>query len=329
MRKIFLTLGMFPFIAFSQFKGKDTVLKYLDSTLNFTTKTNACFIGVAAKSDDHWLLYVLYPDTTPAMKAFFKDKKLTIKDGPYKLYYPKNRIAKEGYYINNLLNATWKFYYENGQLKDSGALKDNQMIGEWKSWYPDGQIMIKGNYTTVPQNVGYINTSNAEWISFKNGLFTSWYANGKLEASGNYVNDSMNGEWKWYHENGNSSTVEIYHNGKISSLTCFDSTGKNTGEYCSIQKPAVLKKYGNYKEFIYQNLEWPAEAIKKKIEGTVKVRLTVNKDGRLEKLELESNQEILKKAVEELFKHMQEWYPAVSHNRPVAWTDEMEIPFYR
>jgi TonB family protein len=330
MRSIFLAFGMLPFVALSQFKSQDTVLKYLDSNLSITTKINASFIGIALKSDDHWLLYALYSDTTPVIKAFYKDKKLTVKDGPYTIYYPNKNKIMEGYYLNNKLNATWKFYYENGQLKDSGAFKDNQMIGEWMSWYPNGQIMIKANYTTVPEeSTGTIYSNEAVPIAFKNGPFSSWYADGNLEASGSFVNNTIDGEWKWYHDNGKPSTIEIYKNGKINSLTCFDSTGKNAGDYCSIQKPAVLKKYGNYKEFIYQNLAWPEEAIKKKIEGTVKVRFTVNKEGKLEKLEVEGEQEILKKAVMELFKSMPEWYPAISHNRPIAWSDEMEIPFYR
>ncbi len=49
----------------------------------------------------------------------------------------------------------------------------------------------------------------------------------------------------------------------------------------------------------------------------------------LEDLVVESDQEVLKKAVIELFGYMKEWYPAVSHNRVVDWEDKMEIPFYR
>jgi hypothetical protein len=43
----------------------------------------------------------------------------------------------------------------------------------------------------------------------------------------------------------------------------------------------------------------------------VKVQFTINKHGVLENLVLECEQEILKKAVLELFDQMKDWYPAV------------------
>lgn len=60
----------------------------------------------------------------------------------------------------------------------------------------------------------------------------------------------------------------------------------------------------------------------------MKVQFTINKHGVLENLVLESEQEILKKAVLELFEHMKEWYPAVSHNRAIRSEEKMTIPFY-
>ena len=49
--------------------------------------------------------------------------------------------------------------------------------------------------------------------------------------------------------------------------------------------------------------------------------------GQLQNLAVQSKHPVLQKAVEELFSHMKEWYPAVSHNRTVVWEDEMVIPF--
>lgn len=91
----------------------------------------------------------------------------------------------------------------------------------------------------------------------------------------------------------------------------------------------MLKGFGNYQQYIYQNLLWPQEAIQNNIEGEVRVRFAVNKFGQLEKLVIESDKEVLKKAVEELFETMKEWYPAVSHNRNIDWEEQITIPFYR
>ena len=153
--------------------------------------------------------------------------------------------------------------------------------------------------------------------------------NGTLESSGNYENEIMNGEWKWYYENGNQSTIEYYSDGKISALQCFDSTGKSTGELCSISKPPMLKPEGDYKDFIFRNLLWPDEAIQSKIEGTVDVTVLITKEGELKELKITSDKEVLKKEVERLFENMKEWYPAISHNRPIESREELSIPFYR
>ena len=42
-----------------------------------------------------------------------------------------------------------------------------------------------------------------------------------MESSGNYFNELMDGEWKWYYDNGNLSTIEYYTDGKISALAVF------------------------------------------------------------------------------------------------------------
>lgn len=319
---VFLLL---PLLSFSQ--KKDTLFKFLDSTLQPTNEKNAAYFGVAIKDGKSWMLYALYPDTTPVIKAWFKDRQLKIKDGPYTLYYPKRLVAQEGYYRENQMNGVWQTWHSNGHKKDSGFIKNNQLTGPWKEWYPNGKLKFECTYQETSANI--IVPVPGTYYGIRNGTFTGWYEEGSIESTGSYVNDIMEGEWKFYHPNGKPSTIEKYEKGKIVSLHCFDTTGIETGEFCSIDKPALLKDFGNYQEFIYQNLLWPQEAIQQNIEGEVKVRFTVTKSGSLENLVIQSDKAVLKKAVEDLFGSMKEWYPAVSHNRIVDWEEQLTIPFYR
>jgi TonB family protein len=325
MKFCICVLLLFPLLSFAQ--KKDTVLKYLDSNLQPTNEKNVVYFGVAIKKKEGWLLYALYPDTTPVIQAWFKDKQLKIKNGPYTVYYPKRVVAENGYYTENKMNGVWQSWHPNGEKKDSGLMKNDQLVGLWKEWYLNGRLKYECEYREESFNLA--SQFSDAYFGIKNGNFTSWYENGNLESTGFYKNDVMNEEWKWFHSNGNASTIEKYKEGKIISLQCFDTTGKEVGEFCSIAKPALLKGFGDYKEYIFKNLLWPEEAVKKNIEGSVKVRFTVNKNGTLENLVLETDQEILKKGVEELFESMKEWYPAVSHNRAIDWEEEMTIPFYR
>jgi TonB family protein len=336
MKTLILLFILFPILASGQ--KKDTVIKFLDENFEFTTQKNSVYVGVAVKRPDSWFFYALYPDTTPLMKAYYKDKTLKIKEGPYIFYYPKNRKAREGTYHNNIMFGVWRFWYANGILKDSGRVKDNILVGHWKSWYPDGRLMVDCSFKDdlskdiiSMQPAIYLNNTNNHLIplvtGYRNGPFTRWYQNGHIETKGSFLNNNMEGEWRWYYENGQPSTIELYKNGKVEQLQCFDSTGKETGDFCSLEKAALLKKFGDYKAYIYQNLTWPEEAIKNRVEGEVKVSFRVNKKGQLENLVVVSDSPLLKKTVEEIFATMTEWYPAVSHNRVVDSDEEFLIPF--
>lgn len=318
---------LLPALAFAQ--KKDTVLTYLDEELNATSKKNAVYYGVAINQGDHWMLYALYSDTTPVLKAWFSDRQLKIKDGPYLVYYPQRKKAKEGTYANNKMSGTWRTWYPNGQPKDSGLMKDNQMVGEWKTWYENGQLAILGNYREKQATAldVFLSEKIDVFTGTKDGVFTSWYTNGKMETTGFYAGDVLDSTWRWFHENGQPSTIEQYHMGKLASVQCFDTLGNFTGDLCPLSRSAGLQEYGDYKKFIYEHLLWPREAVRKGIEGDVRVRFTINKKGELVNLRVDTDQDLLKKAVLDLFDQMKEWYPAVSHNRVIDSEEEMIIPF--
>jgi TonB family protein len=330
IRTLFLLL--IPCFCFAQ--KKDTVSKYLDGNLRLTTEKNAVYYGVAIRQNNHWLLYAVYSDNSPLLKIYYKDNQLRVKDGPFTMYYPGKFIAQQGNFINNKMNGIWQTWNPNGKLKDSGYLVDNIMTGLWKTWNTNGDLMVACTYkeklTESEQTLLKVQQANADgdYNGIRDGNFTSWYTNNQIESSGTYKNDQLDGEWHWHYENGQLSTIEQYIDGKLTNIKCFDTTGLETGDYCSIEKPAILKGFGDYKQFIQQNLVWPQEAIKKRIEGEVKVHIKINRKGEIENLIITGDQEVLKKAVADLFQQMKDWYPAISHNRVIEWEDEVTIPFY-
>lgn len=328
MKKLILFLCI-PLFAPGQ--KKDTLRYFFDDSFSPTTKDKAVYYGISIQEADHWFLYAVYPDNTPVLRAYYKDKKLKQKDGPYTLYYTGRKTAIACNYRNNKKSGLWLSWYENGQLKDSCMLMDDQIVGEYRKWFASGQLNLVCNYakstdvqTSLPLTINDITN-----LELKDGLFQNWYENGHKESEGNFRNNQMTGVWHFYYENGKQSTTERYSEGKLVDLTCYDSTGKEAGEFCSISKPATVKGIGDYRQYIADNLLWPAEALKKGITGTVKVKLRVSKSGELVQLELQSTEAVLKGAVDDLFSGFKEWYPAISHNRPVVWQDEFEVPFYR
>jgi TonB family protein len=332
MKKVLTVLYLL--LSFSCFaQKKDTVICYLDQHLNFTDASLAMYTGRTTKINDRWQLYAVYKDNTPVLVAYYNDKKLTSKDGPYTVYFPNSTKALSCTYHNNKLNGLYQSWYQNGQKQDSGVFEEDQYKGQWNTWFTNGVLINVCNYKLTldasekKKTMATAVLAGETNYGLKEGGYYSWYTDGKKEAAGYFRNDKMEGRWTWYYENGETSTVEEYQQGKLVSLDCFDTDGNPSGSSCSILKPAMLKDFGDYKEYINKNLNWPPEALRKGIEGTVKVHFKINKNGELENLILESDHELLKTAVAEVFKRMKEWEPAISHNRPVEWEDEMVIPF--
>ena len=294
MNRIIILLGsiLFQAILFAQ-KG-DTVTKYLDINIELTDKANMAYPAVAVKDGGHWFLYSLYPDTSLLLKIYFRDKALSVKDGPYTIYYPHNIKSQEGYFRENEAFGPWQFWYEDGQIRDSGRLENNSMTGVWKKWFQNGKPESVGHFSKPDISFPQATKENprrpkdksillkTEKISFiRNGPWISWYENGRLKDSGDYFyeqkegpwkyfyedgkeqstgiykNDFFTGEWTWYHENGNLSTRETYANNKLTGLSCFDENGQYTGDLCNIIKmPGPLGNFSDLDTYIQDSTVW-------------------------------------------------------------------------
>ncbi|MET0243627.1 MAG: energy transducer TonB [Flavitalea sp.] len=341
---------------------KDTVQKYLDQHLQFTQKSRAVFPAVAIKTNDAWFVKAMYPDTTVLVLAYFKDKNQTIKNGPYKLFHRRNVLAMEGHFANDLQEGPWKYYYPNGQMKDSGVMINNVMIENWKSWDEKGNLIASVNYMSQPGSVRAIlpkgsktllpktspvpghkdglsmtyhpNGHVKDSIYFRNdnreGIAKSWYENGQLETSGAFKNDSLNGDWTYYRDNGVKSTDETYRNGKLQAMTCYDSAGNKAGSLCSILKPPVpVGDFDSFEEYMLDNVFWPKN-IDPEVQGIVKVEFIVTKKGEIKNFKVvESPDQLLSDEVTRFFATIEEWSPAVSHNRVIDFPMQMEVPFLR
>lgn len=346
----------------------DTLRVFLDDQLQFSNKKKGLYPAMAVKSNNHWFLVSVYPDTGLLVRAYFADRDLSVKDGPFQLYHRNNVKAMEGIYSNNTRQGVWKYWYPNGQIKDSGVIKNNQLVNTWFSWYENGQLMAIAQYLhpdSIPDDIvirsdnrfgkkGLFNEDTT--VTYLHGPYLSFYASGNRKDSGNYVNGLREGEWKsWYedgnpesrgiyikgeqsgtweyfNENGNISTRETYLNNKITNLECFDTSGNSQGYFCSIQKPAVpvTGSYTNFQNYMLDNIFWPRELDGKNINGVVRVSYTISREGMLYDIKvLATPHQLLAQEVVRFLQGIPRWQPAVSHNRVVEYRGLLEVPFYR
>lgn len=328
--------------AFNGIAQQDTVRKYLDQNLRLTQKHNAVYAAMAIRQGDHWMLFAVYPDTTVMLKMFFKDRALTVKDGPYTLFYPKNVRWQSGNFINNRANGLWQIWYRNKQLKQEGMLVNNEMQGLWKLYYENGQqksleqyiladsVKPVGVYKTVTDNVnpGVLDDFFASGIL--HGPASGWYASGQKESEVNFQHDTLSGLCTWFRENGQPSTRETYVNGKITALECYDESGAGTGSVCSILKPPLLI-HPFFTALDYIEYELHKEKRKDiREEGEVNLSFVVTADGRVDKLRINNSPDsALSKHITRIFAAMPAWSPAIIHNRRLDYPVDMIIPYYR
>ncbi|TCC86906.1 energy transducer TonB [Pedobacter frigiditerrae] len=83
-----------------------------------------------------------------------------------------------------------------------------------------------------------------------------------------------------------------------------------------------------FKEYIYQNLKYPLNAINNNIEGTVTVEFTIAKDGTLLFPKIINGLGFgCDEAVLEILKHSRKWIPGMKNGRPIVMSYQTDVVF--
>jgi len=311
---------------------KDTVRKYLDQELHFTSRGKAVYQAYVVNEKNHWVLSAYYPDSTLLVSMSYKNHSLTIKDGPYEIYFPKSVKSQSGSFIDDKMDGLWQSWYRNGHPKDSGAFIKGQYVNTWKHWYENGNPKMIQNFTSTPGEIPLIienGTVKKILLRTLDGSFSSWYENGNCESAGTYSKDSLEGEWQWFREDGTPSTKEKYSNSKLVDLSCYNNKGEYTGATCSVVKiPVFIHSFFKAADYIVFEL---SKLDKKKFnyEGNVLVQFTVFKDAKISRPLVDfSSDKVLNAEIEKILMNMK-WSPAISHNRPIDYQMRLIVPYYK
>jgi antitoxin component YwqK of YwqJK toxin-antitoxin module len=345
--RIILATVFFSFISVTCLSQKDSVRKYLDAELHFSSRKDAVYGAIAVKKNDHWVLYAVYPDTSILLKVVFKDADLSIKDGQFTLYHQKGIIAQDGYFTDNVPDGVWQSWYINRALKDSGDIVNNHLAGVWKHWYENGQLKSREEYknSVIDANPDTSPAAhdNSNLIKYNKGILdglqpagilegtiATWYENGNKESVLSYRNDSLAGLCSFFRGDGSLSSKETYANGKVVDLACYNEKAEYSGATCSVLKPPVLiHPFFTAKEYVVDQLHRNNNRDIKE-EGEAVIRFTITKTGKLADLIIVSSPDpALTNHIKKIFSAMPAWSPAISHNRPVDYSMELDIPFYR
>lgn len=324
--------------AFCSNAQRDSIRRYLDGGYRLTNRANALFGGIQIRVDEGWRLYVLYPDANLLLQMTFKDKNLHIKDGTFAVYYENKAVSQSGNFSNNVLDGEWRTWYPNKQPKQQGQLKQGLLVGVWKTWFENGQQESEITYVTPDTVVpaaqpapDYLDERSLIDYPTPAGEVSSrktWYADGTKESELHYEKNQQEGYSYWYHKNGQPATRELYKNGKLEALDCYNDSGRYTGSSCSIMKTAVfVHSFFEPVDYILYQLHKDKKKDSYR-EGYVNVKFKVTAEGKLASLLITGSPDpALSDRVRSIFATMN-WSPAILHNRAIDLDMTLSIPHF-
>lgn len=324
-------LFCFLFLHTYAFAQPERAVAYLDNNLFGTTEKYAVLKCSLAPVAGGYRVECSSADGKPLYAGTYGDKKLQVKQGFTRFYHADGTVQSEGMMEANRKTGLWRSWHPNYQLRDSGSYISGLYDGTWKIWYDNGQLKSMTHHKPIALNSVRAEGNNTRSLSSsqKEGPYQSFYKNGKPEAIGLYNGGAMVGKWEWFRKNGQPSIIEYYNlTGKLDSMRCYDSLGVYQGEYCSIEKPAVLKGFGDFKGYLANTFFWPDSVFAVKHVTQVRIRFVVNEYGKLEQLKVESSEQILAETICRFIITMPDWYPAVLHNKTVGWKDQVDLIFW-
>lgn len=202
-------IGLALFCQFHSFGQADSIIYYLDTSLNICEKESATVTGIGIKEDNRIKMQAFYHKSGLLMlEGWFTDSTLTVKHGPFVFYNKTGDKESEGFFVNNKQAGYWVTWV-NGLIEDSILYRGGIVFERISYVYFDSSIISsKRIYRNTFENV--FNTT--EW--FRNGLIKD-----KLVTRGGSGTDTS------YHENGNIKSITTFLNGTLNSSQFYNKDG--------------------------------------------------------------------------------------------------------
>ncbi len=142
------------------------------------------------------------------------------------------------------------------------------------------------------------------------------YNDGNLVEERMYANNEQNGQHQTYWENGKLKRNDLYKNGKFISGKCYGIDGADTAWFAFEKSARFPGGNDSLRRYIAKYISYPSLVKLERIEGTVKIKFTITKDGSLEDIQvINSVHDLLDAAALRLVRQMPKWEPASQDGR--------------
>ncbi|MET4107058.1 TonB family protein [Hymenobacter sp. UYP22] len=160
------------------------------------------------------------------------------------------------------------------------------------------------------------------------GIVQAWYPSGRPHWQLAYQNSQRHGALRAWYPSGRLMRLETYRNGQPTTSRCYTRAGRDTAWF-AFERPAQFVGGDQaLRTWLTRNLRYPASDLRNQVEGIVRVRFVLDKQGRVQKPEVikgissSTDTEVLR-----LLKIMPAWQPAVVAGRAVAVPYELPVEF--
>lgn len=260
-------------------QAQDSTTFYFNQYWRDTSADQAKYFRKMYSSGTHFGVRDYYINGVLQMSGAYLDAAAKIRDGAFSYYDEGGKLESAGLYLNGVREGIWTNYYEGGERRSQAFYKNDKIIGKWQNWYESGRPRAKGQYRK-----------------------------GKAY-----------GKWHWYYEHGVVASLETYRRGKLKRAVFFDSMGKRMAGTPVIEQ---LPRFPGGDSAMYRYLQtqtvYPARAIEKGWEGTVRVRFLISRDGTVGRAKVtQSVYPVLDEEARRVISEMPVWVPGRSHNLPV------------
>lgn len=312
MKQFYVLILLLPYnILFAQ-----KIEGFYDANFNPTDYVGRYYV-VTENNGGRWYREAYYwPEKTQALAGWYLDEKCTKPDGEIVWFHPNKMIWSRILYVNGKKDGLSIRYHKNGMVQDSCHYVAGRQKGIGLGWNSDGYLTDSSNYDGLG-----------------NGTVVNWFPGGQVSSAGRYKNDTTKiNRWTYYHSSGKVLAYEDYDEGKKTSCSCFDETGKQLDSLlCSREEEANFP--GDDKgwiKFLQKNLN-PEVPIKKRAPVglyTVIIQFVVTSDGLITDITpLTSYGYGMEEEVIRILKKSPRWNPAFQFGRHVKAYRKQPVTF--
>lgn len=289
--------------------AQNEVIKYTDSLGKEATETNFYNKSVFSFQDSCkcYVITTYNAKNIPTKSVCYEDADTRIVHGQYVVYDSKGRLDYANTYNKNSMEGPFRRWYENGKLCEKGIyIKSDETIG---SNYKIQSFWDRDGIQTVKEGNGFYLFENEFGIDqgvFKDGVKT--------------------GKWTGLFGKKMNSYEEFYDNGTLVEGIATTPEGKKINYTKSEIRPEPLKGINHFYKYIGSNFEPTAEALKKKIKGTLILYFIVEKTGEINGVRVSKSlgYGLDEEAVRLLYAYPK-WKPGLQKGLPVRTSYQIPI----